>query len=45
MPRICTASPLIHGLSYESAGLAVYQWYGHAADPASPVALTPACGL
>jgi len=32
----------------ESAGLAVDQWYGHAADPASPVAsaaLTPALGL
>ena len=32
----------------ESAGLAVDQWYGHAADPASPVAsaaLTPAFGL
>jgi hypothetical protein len=32
----------------ESAGIAVDQWYGHAADPASPVAsaaLTPAFGL
>ena len=32
----------------ESAGLTVDQWYGHAADPASPVAsaaLTPAFGL
>jgi MYXO-CTERM domain-containing protein len=32
----------------ESAGIAVDQWYGHAADPASPVAsavLTPAFGV
>jgi hypothetical protein len=35
-------------LILESAGIAVDQWYGHAADPASPVAsaaLTPAFGL
>jgi hypothetical protein len=32
----------------ESAGIAVDQWYGHAADPASPVAsaaLSPAFGM
>ena len=35
-------------LILESAGIAVDQWYGHAADPASPVAsavLTPAFGV